>query len=69
MICLGIESTAHTFGIGIILHDKKQTKILANVKSAFTSKKAGMIPSQVADHHVDVCDTIIAQALQKANLK
>ncbi|MBI5393366.1 tRNA (adenosine(37)-N6)-threonylcarbamoyltransferase complex transferase subunit TsaD [Candidatus Woesearchaeota archaeon] len=78
MICLGIESTAHTFGIGIIRfeynpHNNHITpttiQILANCKASFTSKKAGMIPSQVADHHVDVCDTIIMQALQKANLK
>ncbi|MBS3137700.1 tRNA (adenosine(37)-N6)-threonylcarbamoyltransferase complex transferase subunit TsaD [Candidatus Woesearchaeota archaeon] len=75
MICLGIESTAHTFGIGIISYNTKNSKhrpettILANCKASFTSKKAGMIPSQVADHHVDVCDKIITQAMQKAKLR
>lgn len=76
MICLGIESTAHTFGIGIISYsiDKKQkieqnkTIILANVKDAFTSSGAGMVPSKVADHHVEVCDAVIKQALEKAKI-
>ena len=66
MICLGIESTAHTFGVGIITDNKK---ILANERSAFTTKKGGMIPAKVADHHVEICDQIIKDALDKAKLK
>lgn len=64
MIVLGVESTAHTFGIGII----KEKEVLANVISAFTTKKGGMIPHQVADHHVEICNSVLNQALKKANL-
>lgn len=66
MICLGIESTAHTFGAGIVTDDKK---ILANVKTAFTTEQGGMIPALVAEHHVDVCDKVIKDALDTAGLK
>ncbi|MBW2985462.1 bifunctional N(6)-L-threonylcarbamoyladenine synthase/serine/threonine protein kinase [Candidatus Woesearchaeota archaeon] len=66
MICLGIETTAHTFGIGIVT-DKK--KILANVKDSYTTKKGGMIPIKAAEHHVEVCDAVLKGALEKANIK
>ncbi|MBI4453593.1 bifunctional N(6)-L-threonylcarbamoyladenine synthase/serine/threonine protein kinase [Candidatus Woesearchaeota archaeon] len=70
MICLGIESTAHTFGIGIV-DDKlpKEKKIIANVKDSVTTKTGGIIPAKAADHHVDVCDAVLRNALAKANLK
>lgn len=67
MITLGIESTAHTFGIGIIAGEGKKQKILANVRELYTTRKAGMIPSAVADHHVDVCDKVLEKALADAN--
>lgn len=70
MICLGIESTAHTFGIGIV-DDKllKEKKIIANVKDSVTTKTGGIIPAKAADHHVDVCDVVLKSALVKANIK
>jgi len=64
MITLGIESTAHTFGVGIT----KNTKVLANCKDAFTTKKGGIIPYKVQHHHVKVCKRIIIEALKEANL-
>jgi len=66
MICLGIESTAHTFSIGIMTDDGK---VLANVRDSFTTEKGGIIPAKAADHHVDVCDKVINEALEKAGLK
>ena len=53
IICMGIESTAHTFGVGIAT-DKG--KILANVRDVFTTEEGGIIPAEAADHHVKVCD-------------
>ena len=65
MICIGIESTAHTFGAGIIT---SEGKILANEIDMYTLKEGGMIPDEVANHHKQVADKVIAAALQKANL-
>jgi N6-L-threonylcarbamoyladenine synthase len=64
MICLGIESTAHTFGIGIA----KDRKVLANIKDTYTTKTGGIIPQKSAEHHVEVCDKVIKDALKKAGL-
>jgi len=65
MICLGIESTAHTFGVGIM----KDEEILANEKATFTTKTGGMIPDEVATHHNNVKEDILNKALKSANLK
>lgn len=69
MNILGIESTAHTFGIGIIKSVGKKHTVLANVKDIYTTEKEGIIPVKVADHHVDVCDDVFKKALKTAKIK
>jgi N6-L-threonylcarbamoyladenine synthase len=64
-IVLGIESTAHTFGIGIV----KDGKILANVKDAYTTEKGGIIPVESAKHHEKVCDELLNKAIEVAGVK
>jgi len=63
---LGIESTAHTFGIGIIT-DKG--KILANEKSMYkTQQGKGIIPTEAALHHKKQAPVILKKAIETANL-
>ncbi|MDP3918803.1 MAG: KEOPS complex N(6)-L-threonylcarbamoyladenine synthase Kae1 [Nanoarchaeota archaeon] len=64
MIVLGIESTAHTFGIGIT----KGNKIIANAKNTFITEEGGMIPNDVAEHHKEVQDRILEEAFQESKL-
>lgn len=64
-VILGIESTAHTFGIGIV----KNEKILANVRHMYTTEKGGIIPSESAKHHSKVSQEIYEKALETANIK
>lgn len=64
-ICLGIESTAHTFGIGII--DNKGN-ILADAKHTYTTEKGGIIPAKAAEHHKKYKDKLLIEALQQAKL-
>lgn len=65
MIVLGIESTAHTFGVAILDNDK----VLSNVKRLFTTESGGMIPAKVADHHVKICDQVLEESLKTAGVK
>src|SRR3990167_6682072 len=65
MICLGIESTAHTFGVGIIT---EKGKVLANVKDAYTTDKGGIHPSEAKIHHQKVSDDVIASAIKTADI-
>ena len=66
MLCLGIESTAHTFGIGIVT-DKG--KVLANKRSMYTTEKGGIHPIKAAKHHILLCDELITSALKEAKIK
>ncbi|NQU78820.1 bifunctional N(6)-L-threonylcarbamoyladenine synthase/serine/threonine protein kinase [Candidatus Woesearchaeota archaeon] len=67
MISLGIESTAHTFGIGLI---DSEGNVLANERAVFTTEegKGGMIPAEVAEHHTFVFKDVLSTALKKADL-
>ncbi|MFW6230591.1 MAG: bifunctional N(6)-L-threonylcarbamoyladenine synthase/serine/threonine protein kinase [Nanoarchaeota archaeon] len=66
LLTLGIESTAHTFGAAVL----KGKNILSNEKDAFTTEdgNGGMVPVQVSEHHVKVCDAVIQKALQTAGV-
>ena len=66
MICLGIESTAHTFGIGII---SDKGKILSNVKDTYKPKLgSGIIPHEAKEHHLKVKDELLEKSLSEAGL-
>lgn len=65
MLCLGIESTAHTFGIGIVT-DKG--KILANVSGTYIPAKGGIHPREAAQYHAGVARETLERALAKAEI-
>ncbi len=62
---LGIESTAHTFGIGVV----KEGKVLSNIKDSFTTDSGGMIPMEVAKHHEKVKEELYFRAISEAKIK
>src|SRR3989338_34611 len=57
-IFIGVESTAHTFGVGVV----------ANVKDSYTSADGGMIPDKVALHHKEVAERIREEAFSVAGI-
>ena len=61
---LGIESTAHTFGIGVV----KNGKILSNIKKSYVTDKGGIIPIEAAKHHNENKEKIYLEALENSNL-
>ena len=64
MYVLGIESTAHTFGVGII----KDGEVLANERDVYKPKAGGIIPSEAALHHYELGPAILKRALDKAKV-
>jgi len=64
MVILGIESTAHTFGVGIV----RNGKILSNVTDSFTTEQGGMIPMEVAKHHAECNERVYSDSLEKAGI-
>ena len=62
---LGVESTAHTFGVAVVNMDGE---ILSNIKDSYTTEGGGMIPLDVRAHHVEVADGLFEQALSEAGV-
>jgi len=62
---LGIESTAHTFGIGIV----DNGKVLCNVREMYTTESGGIIPMDSAKHHEKCAGDVWKQAFEQANVQ
>ena len=62
---LGIECTAHTFGIGIC----HKGKILANVRDMYKPVQGGIVPVEAAKHHREVAEMFYHKALEKAGIE
>ena len=63
-LILGIESTAHTFGIGIV----RDGKILANVRKSYTTEHGGIIPMEASKHHVENSEKVYSEAIKEARI-
>ena len=61
---VGIESTAHTFGVGVV----NEGKVLSNVREGYTTESGGIIPMEAAKHHVDVGEKVWDDALDVAGI-
>jgi N6-L-threonylcarbamoyladenine synthase/protein kinase Bud32 len=64
--CLGIESTADDFGVGIATF---QGDILANVSDGYVPETGGIHPREAARHHAEVADSVLSKALSQAKVK
>ncbi|MFQ6055323.1 MAG: KEOPS complex N(6)-L-threonylcarbamoyladenine synthase Kae1 [Methanosarcinales archaeon] len=66
MICLGAESSAHTFGIGIVT-DKG--KVLADTRAIYKPPLGkGIIPHDAANHHKQNCYSVLKSVLNRSAL-
>ncbi|MEM2878783.1 MAG: bifunctional N(6)-L-threonylcarbamoyladenine synthase/serine/threonine protein kinase [Candidatus Hadarchaeales archaeon] len=65
MICLGIEGTAHTFGVGIV---NSSGRIMANVSRTFVPEKGGIHPREAARFHAANAGEVVRSALETAGI-
>jgi len=65
MICLGIEGTAHTIGVGIVDQD---CTVLANLARMIDGSKGGIHPREAANHHAENIVPLMHEALAKADI-
>src|SRR3989344_7570552 len=61
---LGIESTAHTFGVAVV----RNGKVLSNTKKSYTTEKGGIIPVEAARHHEKFAEEIFNEALSRSGI-
>jgi len=64
--CLGIESTADDFGVGISTF-KGET--LANIRKDYVPPEGGIHPREAARHHAEIADKALEEAFAKSKTK
>jgi universal protein Kae1 len=64
--CLGIESTADDFSVGISTFNGE---VLANVISSFMPEEGGIHPREAARHHAEVANKVLEEAITKSGIK
>ncbi|MEM3453461.1 MAG: bifunctional N(6)-L-threonylcarbamoyladenine synthase/serine/threonine protein kinase [Candidatus Hadarchaeum sp.] len=66
MICLGIEGTAHTFGMGIV---DSAGRVLANPTKTYFPEKGGIHPREAAQFHAANAKLVLEEALRAARIE
>lgn len=67
MLCLGIESTAHTFGCAVV--DEKG-QILSDARAVYRAPEGkGIHPREASRHHIEASHTVLKEALSQAGAK
>jgi N6-L-threonylcarbamoyladenine synthase/protein kinase Bud32 len=64
--CLGIESSADDFGVGIVTFSGE---ILANKSDSYIPLEGGIHPREAARHHAEIADKVIIEALSNTGVK
>jgi len=64
--CLGIESTADDFSVGVSTFDGE---ILANVIDAYIPPEGGIHPREAARHHAEVASKVLREAFTESEVK
>ncbi len=69
MICLGIEGTAHSIGVGIIEDQQSTCNVLSNLIKIYRPEKGGIHPREAANHHATHIAELLKESIQKANVQ
>jgi len=64
--CLGIESSADDFGVGIVSFNGE---VLANINDVYIPERGGIHPREASRHHAMVASKVISEAFRKAGIK
>ena len=66
MLCLGIESTAHTFGCSVV---DSRGKMLSDTRDVYKAPEgSGIHPREASRHHMEVSPNILRNALNSADV-
>lgn len=67
MLCLGIESTAHTFSCSVVEHVNGKGRILSDVRSVYKPPEgSGIHPREASRHHAEQSAVVLRNALDVA---
>ena len=68
MLCLGVESTAHTFSCAVLEKTNGKTLIKSDVRKIYRSPEGeGIHPREASRHHIENSSSVLSQCLKEAN--
>lgn len=69
LICLGIESTAHTFSCAIIKKSRTKGKIISDIRKVYRPPEGqGIHPREASRHHIENSPFVLMECLKESNL-
>jgi N6-L-threonylcarbamoyladenine synthase len=72
MLCLGIESTAHTFGCSVLEFSSQggnRGRILSDIRDQYNAPEgSGIHPREASRHHAQISSSVLKQSLEKAKI-
>ncbi|MEM3089894.1 MAG: KEOPS complex N(6)-L-threonylcarbamoyladenine synthase Kae1 [Candidatus Nitrosotenuis sp.] len=69
MLCLGFESTAHTFSCAVVEKKGHRGRILSDVRRIYRPPEGqGIHPREASRHHIECSSEVLAECLKEANL-
>ena len=68
MICLGIEGTAHSIGVGIVRNNNGNCEVLSNLIKVYRPEKGGIHPREAANHHATNIADLIKESVKKSQI-
>ena len=70
MLCLGVESTAHTFSCAVLEKKGKNGKVLSDVRDIYHPPDGeGIHPREASRHHVEKSSEVLSKSLRNAKVK
>jgi N6-L-threonylcarbamoyladenine synthase len=72
MLCLGIESTAHTFGCSVLEFSSDRGnmgRVLSDIRDSYKAPEGtGIHPREASRHHAETSPSTLKQSLEKAKI-
>lgn len=69
MLCLGIESTAHTFSCAVLEKKNRKTLIKSDVRKIYRPPEGeGIHPREASRHHIENSSSVLTQCLKEAKI-
>jgi len=68
MICLGIEGTAHSIGVGIVKDENSKCTVLSNLIKTYRPEQGGIHPREAANYHANHIADLIKDSVDKADI-
>jgi len=70
LLCLGVESTAHTFSCAVLEKKGKNGKVLSDVRDIYHPPDGeGIHPREASRHHVEKSSEVLSKSLRNAKVK